>query len=96
MTLDISIHLASRLVRVVAIAGVCTAAGTAPVAIADDPAGPQGHTVAGGPGSRYFDIEANKAAGMRALGLRIAEERTESGTRYRDLEANKARSQRVR
>ena len=46
--------------------------------------------------SRYFDIEANKAASMRALGLHLAEQRTSHTSRYQDLEANKARIQRAR
>ena len=46
--------------------------------------------------TRYFDIEANKAASMRALGQHIAQQRATRVSRYEDLEANKARSQRAR
>jgi hypothetical protein len=31
-------------------------------------------TAAGQPGTRYFDIEANKAANMRALGLHMTKQ----------------------
>ena len=46
--------------------------------------------------TRYFDIEASKAASMRSLGRRIAEQQTNRTPRYQDLEANKSRSQRAR
>ena len=45
---------------------------------------------------RYFDIEANKAASMSALGHHIAAQRASATARYHDIEANKARSQRTR
>ena len=44
----------------------------------------------------YLDIEANKAASMRALGLHMAAQRSGATSRYRDLEANKAQSRRAR
>jgi hypothetical protein len=90
-----------RLARAAAIATAtaCTAAGAATIVIADDQPAPQIHTIAEPSqpvSSRYFDIEANKAASMRALGLHIAEQRTNRTSRYQDLEANKARIQRAR
>lgn len=45
--------------------------------------------------SRYFDIEVNKAASMRALGQHIAEQGANRTSRYQDLQAKKARSQRA-
>jgi hypothetical protein len=45
--------------------------------------------------ARYFDVEANKANSMRALGRHLAEQRANRTPRYQDLEANKARSQRA-
>lgn len=45
--------------------------------------------------TRYFDVEANKAASMRALGRHIAQQRATPAPRYQDLEGNKARSQRA-
>jgi hypothetical protein len=85
-----------RLARAAAVATACMATGAATVAIADDQSVPQVRTVAETAITRYFDIEANKAAGMRALGLHLAEQRTNQSSRYHDLEANKARSQRAR
>jgi len=75
------------------------AGGAATVVIADDQSAPAVRTIAepSQPAvTRYFDIEANKAASMRALGRHIAELRTNRTSRYQDLEANKARSQRAR
>jgi hypothetical protein len=80
-----------RLASAAAVATACMAAGAATVAIADQPV-PQGGTVAETAFTRYFDIEANKAASMRALGRHIAEQRKNQSSRYNDLEANKARS----
>jgi hypothetical protein len=83
----------------IATATACLAAGAATIVIADDQPAPQIHTIAepNQPvSSRYFDIEANKAASMRALGLHIAEQQTNHTSRYHDLEANKAHSQRAR
>jgi hypothetical protein len=88
-----------RLTRVAAIATACVAAGTASVVIANDQFAPQIHTIAEPTppaAGRYFDIEANKAASMRALSRHIAAQQAERTTRYQDLEANKARSQRAR
>jgi hypothetical protein len=90
-----------RLARAAAIAtaAACITAGAATIVIADDQPTPPTHTT-GEPSqpvtSRYFDLEANKAASMRALGLHIAEQQTNHNSRYQDLEANKARSQRAR
>ena len=44
--------------------------------------------------SRYYDIEANKASSMRALGLATTQNPLPS--RYLDLEANKARTAQAR
>jgi hypothetical protein len=92
-----------RLARAAAIATAtataCIAAGAATIVIADDQPASQIHTIAEPSQpltSRYFDIEANKAASMRALGLHIAEQRADRTSRYKDLEANKARNQRAR
>jgi hypothetical protein len=85
-----------RLARAAAVATACMATGAATVAIADDQSVPQVRTVAETAITRYFDIEANKAASMRALGRHIAEQRTNQSSRYHDLEANKARSHRAR
>jgi hypothetical protein len=81
------------------VVAACIAAGAATIVIADDQPAPQIDTIAepSQPAtSRYFDIEANKAASMRALGLHIAEQRANRTSRYQDLEANKARSHRDR
>ena len=88
-----------RLGRAAAIAAAAIAAGAATVVIADDQPAPQIRSIAeqSQPAvTRYFDIEANKAASMRALSRYIAEQRTNRTPRYHDLEANKARSQRAR
>jgi hypothetical protein len=90
----------SPLARVAAIAAAaCATAGAANIAIADDRAGPQIRTIAApsqpAP-TRYFDIEANKANSMRALGRHIAEQRAIPSSRYQDLEANKALSRLAR
>ena len=45
-------------------------------------------------GARYFDIEANRAASIRALGGHLVQQRATSVSRYDDIEANKARNQR--
>jgi hypothetical protein len=71
----------STLRRAAAVATTCIAAATATVAVAADQ--PALNT---GPGAAYFDLEANKATSMRALG----EHRTDQIPRYQDLEANKA------
>jgi hypothetical protein len=88
-----------RLTRAAALAAASVAAGTATVVIADDQPAPQVRTIAAPSqpvATRYFDIEANKAASMRALSRHTAEQRANHTTRYQDLEANKARSQRAR
>ena len=88
-----------RIGRAGAIAAACIAAGTATIVITDDQSTPQVRTIAepSQPAvTRYFDIEANKANGMRALGRHIAEQQTNQSSRYHDLEANKARSRRAR
>jgi NAD(P)-dependent dehydrogenase (short-subunit alcohol dehydrogenase family) len=82
-----------------ALAGTLIAAGAATVVIAGNQPGRQIDTI-GEPSrpavTRYFDIEANKAASMRALGRHIAEQRAGRTSRYDDIEANKARSQAAR
>jgi hypothetical protein len=62
-----------RLMRAVAIATACIAAGVATVVIADDQPAPRVRTIAepSRPTTRYFDIEANKAASTRALSRHI-------------------------
>jgi hypothetical protein len=88
-----------RIARAAAVAGACMSAGAATVAMADDQPSRHGHSIpepSRPAATRYFDIEANKAASMRALGLRIAQQRVEPTPRYQDLEANKARSRRAR
>ena len=91
-------HRRPRLARATAIATACLAAGAATVVITDDPPAPQVRTIAAPSqpaATRYHDIEANKAASMRALGRHIAGQRTSSASRFDDLEANKASSQRA-
>ena len=85
-----------RLARAAALATACLATAAAAVAIADDQPDPQIRTVAEPAITRYFDIEANKATSMRALGRHLAEQRENHSSRYQDLEANQARSQRAR
>ena len=88
-----------RLSRAVGIAAACIAAGAATVVIADDQPVPQVRTIAEPSqpvATRFFDIEANKAASLRALSRHIAEQRTNHTSPYQDLEAKKAHSQRAR
>jgi len=88
-----------RAARLAALATITVATAGAVVVIADDqPAAPL-RTVSESSrpaATRYFDLEANKAASIRALGRHIAEQQANRTTRYDDLEANKARSQRKR
>lgn len=67
----------------IATATACIAAGAAPIVIAHDLPAPQIYTIAPSQpvSARYFDIEANKAASMRALGLYIAEQQTNRTSR---------------
>lgn len=83
-----------RVALIAALAATCAAAGAPAIVIADDQPAPRIHTI-GEPGPRYFDIEANKATSMRALGLHVAQPGTNGIPRYEDIEANKARSQRA-
>jgi hypothetical protein len=87
-----------RRARLAVIAAAAATAGAVTIAVTEDRPAPQVRTIgeSAQQASRYFDLEANKAAGMRALGERIAVTRTEHVSRYEDLEANKARSQRAR
>ena len=73
---------AARVATILAAAAMVTG-GTA-VATADDRAAQ--------PGPQYFDIEANKARSMRALGIHMATH----VPAFDDIEANKAQSQRAR
>ena len=87
-----------RFARLAAIAATAATAGAITIALADDGPAPQVRTIAEPAqpaASRFFDLEANKAASMRALGERIAAARTDHTSRYQDLEANKARDQRA-
>jgi hypothetical protein len=91
--------LRARLARaaiIVAASGII-AGGTA-IALADDQLAPHVRTIAEPTQpvtARYFDVEANKANSMRALGRHLAEQRANRTPGYQDLEANKARSQRA-
>jgi hypothetical protein len=88
-----------RLARLAAIAATAATAGAVTIALTEDRPAPQVRTIgesAQPAASRYFDLEAHKAASMRALGRRIAAARTDHTSRYQDLEANKARSQSAR
>ena len=61
----------SRFGRVAALAvATCATAGAITTVIADDPPAAQVRAIAAPsqPAARYFDIEANKVAGVRALG----------------------------
>jgi hypothetical protein len=94
-TAAISIPMLPRLAQLFAL-GAATFATAAPtIAIADDQSTSRVRTIEAA-ATRYFDLEANKAASMRALGRRIADHRASSVSDYQDLEANKARSQRLR
>ena len=88
-----------RLGRIAAFAAAGIAAGAVTIVIADDQPVPQLRTIAAPSqpaATRYFDLEANKAASMRALSRHIAEQRANRTARYHDLEGNKAHSQRKR
>jgi hypothetical protein len=87
----------ARLGRLAALATATFATAGAVVVIADDQPVPSLRTVseASRPApTRYFDLEANKAASIPALGRHIAEQQANRTTPYDDLAANKARSQR--
>ena len=88
-----------RLGRLAAIAAVAATAGAVTLAVTEDRPAPQVRAItesAQPAPSRYFDVEANKAASMRALGGQIAVRRTDPTSRFQDIEANKARSQSAR
>ena len=98
MPVSTPIVLAPRLAAA-AVAVACMAAGAATVAIADVQPVAQSRSSAEpsqSAATRYYDIEANKANSMRALGRYTAEQRVNRTSRYHDLEANKTRSQRAR
>jgi hypothetical protein len=91
-----------RHLRALALLGLAATAALAPISARAQPthdaAIPQIHTIAEPSQpvtSRYFEIEANEAAGMRALGRHIAQQRADRTSRYQDIEANKAHSQRA-
>ena len=67
-----------RFGRLAAIAAAAATAGAVTIAVSDDRPAPQVRAIeAGQPAaSRYVDIEANKAASMRALGRQIAAQHT--------------------
>ena len=94
-TAAISIATLPRLGQLVALAAATFATAAPTIAIADDQSTSHVRTI-GAVATRYFDLEANKAASMRALGRHIADQRASSVSDYQDLEANKARSQRLR
>ena len=94
MPLHTSTVLAPR--RAAALAAVCATAAAFSTAVSDGQTAPPARTIA--EQSRpvftpYFDIEANKAASMRALGFHMAAQRSGATSRYQDLEANKAQNQ---
>ena len=78
------------------VAAACVTAGGIAIAVAGNQPAPPAVPAVAQPATRYFDIEANKVASMRALARHIAEQRANRTSRYVDLEANKARSQRTR
>jgi hypothetical protein len=87
-----------RLGYLAALAATTFATAGAVIVVADEAPAAQVRTIAEPSqrmSARYFDIEANKAAGMRALGRHIAHQRADSVSRYEDIEANKARSRRA-
>lgn len=90
--------LRARLPRAaIVVAASCTLARRTAIALADDQLAPQVRTIAEPTqpvAARYFEVEANKANSMRALGRHLAEQRANRTPGYQDLEANKARSQR--
>lgn len=101
MSLHSPAVLAPRRTRLalVALAATCATAGAAAIVVAEDQPAPQVRVIAepSRPAlTRYFDIEADKAISMRALGRRIAEQQANRSSRYNDLAANKARSQNTR
>ena len=86
-----------RIRRVAAlIAATCATTGGIAIAVGSGEPAPRAVPAAEQATVRYFDIEANKVASMRALARHIAEQRANRTSRYNDLEANKARSQRTR
>jgi len=88
-----------RLGRLAAITTACVAAGAATVSIADEQTARQDGSIAEpsrATTTRYFDIQANKAASMRMLSRHLAEQPANHTPRYQDLAASKARSQRAR
>jgi hypothetical protein len=85
-----------RLTRVAAIAALtCATAGAAVVVIGDDQTGPDVRPPARSTNA-FHDLQAYKAASMRALGRHLVAQRAVPGPRSFDLEANKARSARAR
>ena len=77
-TPTISAPTLPRLGYLAALAAATFATAGAVIVIADDPPAPQVRAIAEPSqpvATRYFDIEANKAAGMRALGRHIAKTR---------------------
>ena len=88
-----------RLGYLAAVAAAAFATAGAVIVIGDDQPAPQVRTIAEPiqpVATRYLDIEANKAAGIGALGRHLAEMRAITVSPYEDIEANKARSQGLR
>lgn len=83
----------ARLTRLAALAASCIVAGGAAIAVADIQHPAQAEAASGAPATPYFDLEANKARSMRALGIYLVARHANPMPPYRDLELNKARSQ---
>jgi hypothetical protein len=98
-TTTVSTARMPRFGQLAAIAAAAATASAVTIAVTDDPPAPQVRAVttsAEPAAPRYFDLEANKAASMRALGRQIAIQRSRHTARYQDIEANKARNQSAR
>jgi hypothetical protein len=88
-----------RLGHLAALAAATITTAGAVVVVADETTAAQVRTIAEPSqrvAARYFDLEANRAVSMRALGRHLVRQRATSVSRYDDIEANKARSQRRR
>ena len=87
-----------RSARLAAIAATAVTAGAFAIALAENGPAPQVRSIsesAQPAASRFFDLEANKVAGMRALGEQSTVSGTEHVSRYEDLEGNRAGSRRA-
>jgi hypothetical protein len=81
--------------RCVSDAAAGTGAGAAAVVFDDSQPVPEARPLTQ-PTSAFHDLQASKAASIRALGQHVVAQDTGPGPRYFDLEANKARSARAR